>query len=218
MPGQQADPGCGPAVAAEASSADRLPHSAEGSVVVTAVRWWAVQDSNLRRPRCKRGALTTELTAPGANSRASRPDCGRGHHRSWRLRSEAEPRSAADNNAMSRQGSWCPGRDLNPDGFLHTPLKRTRIPIPPPGHEGYVRRTVAVAKYVVPRRGFEPLQPCGHWLLKPARLPIPPPRRTQRRCYPSLARRQSSTSQYLPEGSEIALVWSPLRRPETTNS
>ncbi len=25
--------------------------------------WWAVQDSNLRHPRCKRGALTTELTA-----------------------------------------------------------------------------------------------------------------------------------------------------------
>src|SRR5688572_30282231 len=30
---------------------------------------------------------------------------------------------------------WCPGRDLNPDGFPHTPLKRTRIPIPPPGPE-----------------------------------------------------------------------------------
>ena len=33
--------------------------------------WWAVQDSNLRRPRCKRGALTTELTARGANSTAT---------------------------------------------------------------------------------------------------------------------------------------------------
>ena len=30
---------------------------------------------------------------------------------------------------------WCPGRDLNPDELPHTPLKRTRIPIPPPGHQ-----------------------------------------------------------------------------------
>ena len=36
----------------------------------------------------------------------------------------------------SRSGEevWCPGRDLNPDDLRHTPLKRTRIPIPPPGH------------------------------------------------------------------------------------
>src|ERR1700692_3815247 len=27
----------------------------------------------------------------------------------------------------------------------------------------------------VPRKGLEPPQPCGHWYLKPARLPIPPP-------------------------------------------
>src|SRR5215831_87736 len=31
--------------------------------------------------------------------------------------------------------SWCPGRDLNSHGFPHTPLKRTCLPIPPPGHE-----------------------------------------------------------------------------------
>src|SRR4051812_13066334 len=35
----------------------------------------------------------------------------------------------------SGEGEWCPGRDLNPDDLRHTPLKRTRIPIPPPGHE-----------------------------------------------------------------------------------
>ena len=29
---------------------------------------------------------------------------------------------------------WCPGRDLNSHGFPHTPLKRTCLPIPPPGH------------------------------------------------------------------------------------
>ena len=27
---------------------------------------------------------------------------------------------------------------------------------------------------MVPRRGLEPPRPCGHWHLKPARLPIPP--------------------------------------------
>ena len=26
----------------------------------------------------------------------------------------------------------------------------------------------------VPRTGVEPARPCGHWSLKPARLPIPP--------------------------------------------
>jgi hypothetical protein len=26
--------------------------------------WWAMEGSNLRPPRCERGALTTELTAP----------------------------------------------------------------------------------------------------------------------------------------------------------
>ncbi len=29
-------------------------------------------------------------------------------------------------------------------------------------------------KSLVPRKGLEPPRPCGHWYLKPARLPIPP--------------------------------------------
>ena len=41
-------------------------------------------------------------------------------------RGRAEGRESGD-------GKWCPGRDLNPDELPHTPLKRTRIPIPPPG-------------------------------------------------------------------------------------
>jgi hypothetical protein len=85
--------------------------------------WWAVQDSNLRHPRCKRGALTTELTAREAAvaaQAASRP--------------VSRFAQAASRPRVSGRG-WCPGRDLNPDGLLHTPLKRTRIPIPPPGHE-----------------------------------------------------------------------------------
>ncbi len=27
---------------------------------------------------------------------------------------------------------WCSGRDSNPHGLLHTPLKRARLPITPP--------------------------------------------------------------------------------------
>ena len=33
---------------------------------------------------------------------------------------------------------------------------------------------------MVPRRGLEPPRPCGHWHLKPARLPIPPPGHSRR--------------------------------------
>src|SRR6056297_1372846 len=33
-----------------------------------------------------------------------------------------------------------------------------------------------VAQYLVPRRGLEPPRGFPHWHLKPARLPIPPPR------------------------------------------
>ena len=29
---------------------------------------------------------------------------------------------------------WCEGRDLNSQGINHTPLKRARLPIPPPSH------------------------------------------------------------------------------------
>jgi|GEM_PF-1581837 hypothetical protein len=32
---------------------------------------------------------------------------------------------------------WCPGRDLNSYGVNHTPLKRARLPVPPPGHSIY---------------------------------------------------------------------------------
>ena len=32
---------------------------------------------------------------------------------------------------------WCEGRDLNSQGKNHTPLKRARLPIPPPSHSGY---------------------------------------------------------------------------------
>src|SRR3569623_3242973 len=44
----------------------------------------------------------------------------------------------------------------------------------PPGK----RRTALEARNIqrmVPRKGLEPSRPFGHWHLKPARLPIPPP-------------------------------------------
>src|SRR3990170_5191082 len=56
----------------------------------------------------------TAPAPPHAKENAAREDCGRRIGQSER--------------------KWCPGRDLNPDELPHTPLKRTRIPIPPPGH------------------------------------------------------------------------------------
>src|SRR5437762_10115036 len=36
----------------------------------------------------------------------------------------------------------------------------------------------------LPAEGLEPTRPCGHWILSPARLPIPPRRLfTQKRCF-----------------------------------
>jgi hypothetical protein len=35
----------------------------------------------------------------------------------------------------------------------------------------------------VPRTGVEPARPCGHWSLKPARLPIPPSGRLRLQIY-----------------------------------
>src|SRR5215475_690354 len=32
----------------------------------------------------------------------------------------------------------------------------------------------------LPAEGLEPTRPCGHWILSPARLPIPPRRRKER--------------------------------------
>ena len=35
-----------------------------------------------------------------------------------------------DNDYLAKL--WCSGRDLNPQAFRHTPLKRTCLPVPPP--------------------------------------------------------------------------------------
>src|SRR6476620_5555007 len=73
--------------------------------------------------------------------------------------------------ARTSSGEWCPGRDLNPDELPHTPLKRTRIPIPPPG-QGARSPASAPRAELVPREGVEATRPCDHWYLKPARLPF----------------------------------------------
>ena len=36
-------------------------------------------------------------------------------------------------------------------------------------------------KTLVPEVGLEPTRPCGHWILNPARLPIPPLRRKHKK-------------------------------------
>ncbi len=35
-------------------------------------------------------------------------------------------------SAVTGRRCWCEGPDLNRHGFTHTPLKRARLPIPPP--------------------------------------------------------------------------------------
>src|ERR687891_1394893 len=35
----------------------------------------------------------------------------------------------------------------------------------------------------LPAEGLEPTRPCGHWILSPARLPIPPRRRYESKRY-----------------------------------
>lgn len=39
------------------------PYGARGSNDFKQIKWWAMRDSNSRHPRCKRGALPTELIA-----------------------------------------------------------------------------------------------------------------------------------------------------------
>ena len=56
------------------------------------------------------------------------------------------------------QKKWCPGRDLNPHGLLHTPLKRTCLPVPPPGR-GFGRDyliSLELMLKMVAGEGFEP--------------------------------------------------------------
>src|SRR6185369_6973697 len=97
------------------------------------------------------------ISAGGRRPKRAAPAFGRGSQTprndavlsGWRRRSSAARPSALEAEGQSAQGEgrrpqasaaenqedWCPGRDLNPDELPHTPLKRTRIPIPPPGHQ-----------------------------------------------------------------------------------
>ncbi len=42
---------------------------------------------------------------------------------------------AQKNRLKNGSKKWCSGRDSNPHGLLHTPLKRARLPITPPEQE-----------------------------------------------------------------------------------
>src|SRR3954449_1743532 len=109
---------------------------------------------------------------------------------------------------------WCPGRDLNPDELPHTPLKRTRIPIPPPGLEvsplAQVRgtgteggsRTHTTLRSLVPETSAST---------------IPPPRHGPvRDRYRPAARRHVSTSQNRSAGSATCRTVGPSSVSRTT--
>jgi hypothetical protein len=40
-----------------------IGHKKPNKINVKKTKWWAMRDSNSRHPRCKRGALPTELIA-----------------------------------------------------------------------------------------------------------------------------------------------------------
>src|SRR5438309_11745133 len=53
----------------------------------------------------------------------------------------------------------------------------------PDGNHGFKRRTLNAQHATsenLPAEGLEPTRPCGHWILSPARLPIPPRRLFER--------------------------------------
>ena len=56
----------------------------------------------------------------------------------WRRRAESNRRirvlqTLALTTWLRRLGLWCPGRDSNPHGLPHGPLKTACLPVPPPG-------------------------------------------------------------------------------------
>src|SRR4029079_2811700 len=142
-------------------------------------RTWRLKRAAADRPRLSTARL---LGAPFLWTAACR---GRGAEEVDRptVWNEAHMGRVGRSRSLPAAGSgkeWCPGRDLNPDELPHTPLKRTRIPIPPPGHQVRCRRLCSGSRGIevlVPRTGLEPIRPCGHYLLKISRLPISPPRR-----------------------------------------
>ena len=43
--------------------------------------------------------------------------------------------------------AWCEEGDLNPYGVHHTPLKRARLPVPPPSHGGKVTNMILTIRH-----------------------------------------------------------------------
>ena len=71
----------------------------------TALKWWAMTDSNRRHPRCKRGALPTELIALPYEHRIIGPSTERKHGRRRRLPPAAAPQNLVGlRTAATRSG------------------------------------------------------------------------------------------------------------------
>ena len=104
-----------------------------------------------RRPGAPRRGTSSRLHAESISGTTERRSCRIRANSTACKRSSGvlAPRGVTDlragpgsSHAENRRtaGGWCPGRDLNPDELPHTPLKRTRIPIPPPGQVHRARR------------------------------------------------------------------------------
>jgi hypothetical protein len=77
-------------------------------------------------------------------------------------------------SAHKRCGEFVHGGSHRVFDRLHVvDLRRARHPTPAP-LENAIGRMGRLMRSVVRRTGLEPARPCGHWLLRPARLPIPP--------------------------------------------
>src|SRR6266446_474271 len=61
---------------------------------------------------------------------------GKGPPKLWKTRRKSCSRTVPCPSSPPLCQQKCSGRDLNPHGFRHTPLKRTCLPIPPPEHFG----------------------------------------------------------------------------------
>ena len=60
---------------------------------------------------------------------------------------------------------------------MATPIKLFGIVFSPGERRDRVFKLKNWSQRVLPAEGLEPTLPCGHWILSPARLPIPPRRR-----------------------------------------
>src|ERR1017187_176611 len=99
-------------------------------------------------------------------------------------------RSSLPSRRPTTQASSSPTRctprptTLKSFGNFRRILRSTSISAQPPSRYGTTDRASCLRRAIerlVPTEGIEPTRPCGHWILSPARLPVPP-RRQQFNC------------------------------------